>query len=43
LIGGFELFGDAFFFGVFFYEPRKEVLCLFFDVREVGMELAGNE
>ena len=43
LVGGFELFGDAFFFGVFFCEPRKESLCLFFDVCKVGMEFAGSE
>ncbi len=40
LVGSFELFGDTFFFGVFFYEPRKELLCLFFDVCEVRVELA---
>ena len=43
LVGGFELFGDSFFFGVFFYEPRKEILCLLFDVCEVGMEPTGSE
>ena len=43
LIGGFELFGNAFLFGVFFYKPRKEFLRLFFDVCEVGMELTGSE
>ena len=37
------MFGDAFFFGVFFYEPRKEVLGLFFDIGEVGMEFSGSE
>ena len=37
------MFGDAFFFGVFFYEPRKELLCLFFDVCDVGMEFAGSK
>ena len=37
------MLGESFFFGVFFYEPRKEVLGLFFDVGEVGMEPAGSE
>ena len=43
LIGGFELFGDAFFFGVFFYKPRKEFLRLFLDVCKRRMEFAGSE
>ena len=37
------MFGHSLFFGVFFYEPRKELLCLFFDVCDVGMEFAGSE
>lgn len=43
LVDGFELFVYAFFFGVFFYEPRKEFLCLFFGVSKVGIEFAGSE
>lgn len=43
LVGGFELFCDTFFFGVFFYQPRKESLRLFFGVGKVGMKLAGSE
>ena len=37
------MFRDAFLFGVFFYLPREEELCLFFDIDEVGIELAGSE
>ena len=43
LVGGFELFCHTFLFGVFFYQPRKESLCLFFGVGEMGIELAGSE
>lgn len=43
LVGGFELFGYAFFFGEFFYQPRKKSLCLFFDIGKVGMKLTGSE
>ena len=43
LVGGFELFGYAFLFGEFSYQPRKESLCLFFDVGKVGMEFNGSE
>ena len=37
LVGGFELFRDTFLFGVFFYQPRKEGLCFFLYIGEVGM------
>ena len=43
LVCCFEVFSNTCFFGVFFYEPRKKILCLFFDVCEVGMEFAGSE
>ena len=43
LVGGFKLFCDTFLFGVFFYQPRKKLLCLFFSIGEVGMELARSE
>lgn len=43
LVGGFELFGYAFLFGEFFYQPEKKLLCLFLSISEVGMELAGSE
>lgn len=36
----FELFGHAFLFGVFFYQPRKEFLCLFFGIDKEGKKLA---
>ena len=37
MVGGFELFRDTFLFGVFFYQPRKEGLCFFLYIGEVGM------
>ena len=37
------MFRDTFLFGVFFYQPRKEFLCLLFGVGEVGVEFAGSE
>ena len=43
LVGGFELFGYAFLFGEFFYQPEKKSLCLFFGIGEMGMEFAGSE
>ena len=43
LVSSFEVFGYTFFFGVFFYEPRKEILRLLLDICEVGMELAGSD
>ena len=43
MVGGFELFGNSFFFGKLIYQPKKESLCLFFGVGEVGMKLAGSE
>ena len=43
LVGGFEVFGYAFLFGAFFYQPRKENLCFFLYIGEVGMEFAGSE
>ena len=43
LVDGFELFRDAFLFGVFFYQPRKELLCLFFGIGKVGMERSGSK
>lgn len=43
LVDGFELFRDAFFFSVFFYQPRKEGLCFFLYIGEVGMKFTGSE
>ncbi len=43
LVGGFELLRDTFFFSEFFYQPEKKLLCLFFGVSEMGIELAGSE
>ena len=43
LVGGFELFGDIFFFGKVFYQSRKELLGLFFDIGKVGIEFSGSE
>ena len=43
LVGGFELFGNSFFFGKLIYQPKKESLCLFFGVGKLGMKLAGSE
>ena len=37
------MFGYAFLFGEFFYQPEKKLLCLFLSIGEVGMELAGSE
>ena len=37
------MFCHAFLFGVFFYQPRKESLCLFLSIGEVGMKFAGSE
>ena len=42
-VGGFELFGYAFFFGVFFYQPEKKLLGLFLCIGKVGMEFSGSE
>ena len=42
-VGCFELFGNAFPFGIFFSLPEKEFLWLLFGVGNVGMELAGSE
>lgn len=43
LVGSFELFDDAFFFGAFFYQPEKNGLHLFFDVGKLGMEFSRSE
>ena len=43
LVGGFELFSHTFLFGVFFYQPEKKLLRLFFGICEMGMEFAGSE
>jgi hypothetical protein len=43
LVGGFELLRDTFFFGEFIYQPRKELLGLFFGIGKVGTELSGSE
>ena len=45
LIFFFQLFrfNYAFFFGVLFYQPRKELLSLFLGIGNVGMEFAGSE
>ena len=37
------MFGDTFFFCVLFYQPRKELLGLFFGIGKVGMEFAGSK
>ena len=42
-VGGFELFSYTFFFGEFFYQSRKEGLCFFIYIGEVGIEFAGSE
>ena len=42
-IGRFEFFGYIFFFGEFFYQPRKELLGLFLCIGKVGMEFARSE
>ena len=39
LVDGFKLFGNTFPFGVFFYKPKKEQLCVFLHISEVGVEL----
>ena len=39
----FKLFGNAFPFGVLFYQPKKEGLCFFLYICKVGAELAGSE
>ena len=36
-------FGDTLSLGVLFYQPKKESLCFFLYISEMGMELAGSE
>lgn len=43
LVDCFEFFGNTFFFGVLFYQPRKELLGLFLGIDKVGMKFAGSE
>ena len=43
LVLRFQLFGHALLLGVFFYQPKKECLCLFLYISEVTVELAGSE
>ena len=40
---GFKLFGDTFPFSILFYQPKKECLCFFLYISEMGVELAGSE
>jgi len=38
-----KLFGDTFPFSILFYQPKKECLCFFLYISEMGVELAGSE